>query len=235
VTTPTFEDFEHRARHAAQRLRQASALEAPELTEVLHLAKLGRVVTGVVGFAALTMLAGAVLALGSVAGGGAVIWIGAAVMIALIATTLAVCAHAGGHAWFVPLPAAILASVWLVSEASGDHAGGLWWLASSSAAFSAGAAVLGLGVLKARVVGSRLPVRSLVGATGTVVVPLAPVGIARVQGETWTAESLSGPLPVGAAVHVVRMEGLRLLVWSEAGVVPGIEALPDGASPRGEE
>ena len=65
----------------------------------------------------------------------------------------------------------------------------------------------------------------LVGASGTTLSPLTPSGIARVNNETWTAESLSGPLPSGAPVHVVRVDGLRLLVWSEAGAVPGHEAL----------
>ena len=61
---------------------------------------------------------------------------------------------------------------------------------------------------------------------------LAPVGIARVRGETWTAESISGPLPVGAPVHVVRAEGLRLLVWSEEGEVAGTGPLPTEGGDR---
>jgi membrane-bound ClpP family serine protease len=65
----------------------------------------------------------------------------------------------------------------------------------------------------------------LVGASGTALSPLTPTGMARVNHESWTAESLSGPLPAGAPVHVVRVDGLRLLVWSEAGAVPGDEAL----------
>ena len=55
--------------------------------------------------------------------------------------------------------------------------------------------------------------------------PLTPTGIARVNNETWTAQSLSGPLPAGAPVHVVKVEGLRLFVWSEAGDILGLEAL----------
>jgi membrane-bound ClpP family serine protease len=54
---------------------------------------------------------------------------------------------------------------------------------------------------------------------------LAPTGIARVKNETWTAQSVSGPLPAGAPVHVVKVEGVRLLVWSEAGNIPGPDAL----------
>ena len=54
---------------------------------------------------------------------------------------------------------------------------------------------------------------------------MTPTGIVRVNNETWTAQSLSGPLPAGAPVHVVKVEGLRLFVWSEAGDIPGPEAL----------
>ena len=54
---------------------------------------------------------------------------------------------------------------------------------------------------------------------------LSPTGIARVAGETWTAQSLSGSLPAGAPLHVAKVEGLKLLVWSEDGEVPGPEVL----------
>jgi membrane-bound ClpP family serine protease len=54
---------------------------------------------------------------------------------------------------------------------------------------------------------------------------LDPRGVVRVGGENWSADSLSGPLPAGSPVHVASIQGLRLQVWSEAGTVPGVEAL----------
>ena len=54
---------------------------------------------------------------------------------------------------------------------------------------------------------------------------LAPTGVVTVRGETWSAESLSGPLGPGLPVHVVGVEGVRLKVWSVHGVVPGAEIL----------
>jgi membrane-bound ClpP family serine protease len=63
------------------------------------------------------------------------------------------------------------------------------------------------------------------GADGITLGPLDPVGLAKVNNETWTAQSVSGPLPAGAPIHVVKVEGLRLLVWSEAGNVLGPDAL----------
>ncbi len=39
-------------------------------------------------------------------------------------------------------------------------------------------------------------------------------------GETWSAESVSGPLAAGAPVHVLTARGVRLEVWSEVGTIP---------------
>jgi membrane-bound ClpP family serine protease len=61
------------------------------------------------------------------------------------------------------------------------------------------------------------PVR---GATGIAVTALTPVGVVQVAGESWSAESVSGALPAGAPVHVLRVRGVRVEVWSEEGTVP---------------
>ncbi len=58
------------------------------------------------------------------------------------------------------------------------------------------------------------------GASGVALTDLTPQGVVQVRGETWSAESVSGPLPVGAAVHALTARGARLEVWSEAGAVP---------------
>jgi membrane-bound serine protease (ClpP class) len=52
-------------------------------------------------------------------------------------------------------------------------------------------------------------VDNLIGATGEVATPLAPVGQIRVLGELWEARS-SSELPTGTAVRVVAMDGLTL-------------------------
>jgi membrane-bound serine protease (ClpP class) len=49
----------------------------------------------------------------------------------------------------------------------------------------------------------------LIGATGEVTTPLAPVGQIRVLGELWEARS-SSELPSGATVRVVALDGLTL-------------------------
>lgn len=54
---------------------------------------------------------------------------------------------------------------------------------------------------------------TLIGKTGTVKSPLNPEGIVHVEGEEWTAVSATGvSLPVGTAVRVVGVQGLRLQV-----------------------
>jgi membrane-bound serine protease (ClpP class) len=52
---------------------------------------------------------------------------------------------------------------------------------------------------------------NLIGATGEVTTPLAPVGQIRVLGELWEARA-SSELPRGATVRVVAMHGLTLEV-----------------------
>lgn len=54
---------------------------------------------------------------------------------------------------------------------------------------------------------------TLIGKIGTVKSPLDPEGIVHLEGEEWTAISATGaPLPVGTAVRVVDVQGLRLQV-----------------------
>ena len=52
---------------------------------------------------------------------------------------------------------------------------------------------------------------TLVGATGQVVTPCAPLGQVRVQGELWRAHCAEGAA-VGEQVRIVALEGLTLLV-----------------------
>jgi membrane-bound ClpP family serine protease len=143
----------------------------------------------------------------------------------VLASSWLLSAHAGGHVWLVPVPALVLAVVWAVS-AAGHRGTTVWLLPATLAAI----AVAGVGAGGAALRQARrrpgVPVSpGPHGASGTAVTPLAPVGVVRVAGETWTARSLSGPLPAGAPVHVVRIDGVRLDVWSEAGCVPDHHSL----------
>ncbi len=67
--------------------------------------------------------------------------------------------------------------------------------------------------LRAQKTPIRMGQESLVGRSGVVRSPLSPVGTVQVAGELWTAVSEDGEnLPSGTRVHVVRVEGVRLVV-----------------------
>ena len=182
-------------------------------------------------------LVGVVVAVGalscaaaSVSAAGDLRWLTGGILLALLASTWLLCAHAGGHAWFVPVPALALAVVWAITV-SGRQGAVSWWLVAMSAAAAAVGVALAAGALQQA---WHLPAPSPgapQGGSGTAVTPLTPVGVVRVGGETWTARSLSGSLPPGVTVHVVRVDGVRLDVWSEAGTVPDHRSLDSGEEP----
>ena len=88
------------------------------------------------------------------------------------------------------------------------------WLLGGLAAFLA----LSLGALIWIIQQSRKrskgdEVSPLVGRTGRVTMELAPRGVVRIDGETWTAESQDGTVvPVGESVTVAHVDGLTLTV-----------------------
>ncbi len=177
--------------------------------------------------AALGLVVGAVVVV-SLLASGALPWLLGTILAVAVSGVVVLGLHAGGHGWFVPIPVLVLAGAWALTVSEGSWtsatASALAALAFSSAALAI-AFVLPAIAYRRATLAVRLGTEKLVGASGTTLSPLTPRGIARVNNETWTAQSLSGPLPSGAPVHVVRVDGLRLLVWSEAGAVPGHEAL----------
>ena len=202
--------------------RQPTAPVAPDLH---HLVLARRLLLGVAG-GALAILAAAVTLLSLFASGG-LPWLVGVVLAATVVAVVVAGFHAGGHGWFVPVPVLVLAVAWAVAVSAGGWASATAW-ALAAVAFASALAGLVLvvpAIAYRRQAGPPIGADALVGATGTVVTALTPKGVCRVNNETWTAESLSGSLPVGAPVHVARVDGLRLLVWSEVGTVPGTDAL----------
>jgi len=55
-------------------------------------------------------------------------------------------------------------------------------------------------------------VEAMVGMSGQVIEPLNPVGVVRVKGEYWKAESENGEVPAGMTVEVSSVKGLVLRV-----------------------
>ena len=52
----------------------------------------------------------------------------------------------------------------------------------------------------------------MVGETGEALAPLEPIGIVRVHGEIWKAESVSGNIERGQQVRVRSIKDLKLYV-----------------------
>jgi membrane-bound ClpP family serine protease len=219
VTSPAH-DVDHRARAAAAGLRQAVTIAPPELSDLVRASKVRKVGRVAFSVAVVVVLAAATFGLASVAASDSLRWVTATILIVLLASTWLLCAHAGGHAWFVPLPALALAVLWAVTV-SGHGSSAAWWLVAMSAAAAALGVVIGSTALRQQLRSTWLALPTIKGASGTAVTALTPVGVVRVLSETWTATSVSGALPAGAPVHVVRVDGVRLEVWSEAGTVPG--------------
>jgi membrane-bound serine protease (ClpP class) len=160
----------------------------------------------------------------------------ALVILVVVAVAVAVGVHTGPHGMVAAGALGVVASVAFVvgvialAPAGSRTAIGLGLLAAAGAV-SAAALVAGLAALPAlrRHQPDVAPSR-LWGAEGVVVTDLNPVGTVRVRGESWTAESLCGPLPAGTAVHVMEIEGLRLRVWSDAAQAEH-DPLGDGTTP----
>lgn len=221
--------LEERARAAAASLRRVADVPPPDLSRAWRFRWLFLLSAS----AALAVPVAAVI-LVAVLASSALPWVVGAVLGVALLGVVAAGVHAGGHGWFVPLPVLALAAAWAVAGSNRGWSAGLVW---ALAAITLLAALGGTGLVLPALAWRRMPGRAgmaegLQGSAGTAVTALAPVGVVRVRGESWTARSLSGPLPAGAEVRVVSLEGLRLLVWSEDGSVPGPEVLEPGEEER---
>jgi len=88
--------------------------------------------------------------------------------------------------------------------------------------------------LRALFAAKEQPVRTgreaLEGSSGKVLIALEPRGTVRARGETWTAEALAGtPIPAGATVRIVKVQGVKLLVEPETEMAPAASA---GGEPK---
>jgi membrane-bound ClpP family serine protease len=220
---PHLAALSRRASAAASALQQhTTGMAAPDLR---HVALARRIFSATV-LAGLALLVAVIIVVSAFAV-SALPWVVGVLLALATVGVIVVGIHAGGHGWFVPLPVLVLAGAWALTAAAGDWAAPAGWVLACLTLLGAlGGAVLVVPAIAYRhSFGSAQGTEALIGAEGVTLGPLSPNGVVRVKNETWTAESLSGPLPKGAPVHVVRVEGLRLLVWSEAGTIPGPDAL----------
>jgi membrane protein implicated in regulation of membrane protease activity len=224
-----FAALNKRASSAASALhQQTTALATPDLRSV---ALARRAVAGAA-CGGLAVLVVAIVVV-SVFAGGALPWVVGALLGLATVGVIGLGIHAGGHGWFVPLPVIVLAGAWALTAAAGTSATPAAWVLACLTLMGAlgGAALVAPAIAYRHSLPPPRGPEALVGADGVALSPLAPTGVVRVMSETWTAESLSGPLPAGAVVHVVKVEGLHLLVWSETGTVLG----PDALGPTSQE
>jgi membrane-bound serine protease (ClpP class) len=159
-------------------------------------------------------------------------WLIALVLLVVVVGAAVVGLHAGPHGMLGAGALGVASCVALLALfASNDLTAAAWVLFGGVVVCSIGALAAGVAGVKAlpalRSRRAHAGLGAVQGADGVAVTPLAPVGTVRVNGELWSAESLSGSLAAGSTVHVVGVEGLRLRVWSEAGVVIGAAGLGD--------
>jgi membrane-bound ClpP family serine protease len=145
----------------------------------------------------------------------------AVVVLVVVALAIAVGVHTGPHGLVAAGTLGIAASIGFVIGVialapTGTRTFVAWFLLAATAFISAGAVVAGAVALPAlRRRHTAIGAGGLYGADGVAVTELAPEGTVRVRGETWSAESVNGRVPVGAPVHVMEIDGLRLRVWSD--------------------
>ncbi len=208
-----------RSRIAADDPGGAVAVHPPDPGELAMVSRITRIALVVLAVATVAAIGAAVFALATVADPAVVRWGAGGILLVLLVATGVLCAHAGGHAWFVPLPALAVAVIWVLTTSARPAAAAWWLVALCAVACAAGVLVAG-GALRQRLRGTLVGLPELRGTSGVAVTTLAPAGIVRVAGENWSARSVSGPLPEGAPVHVLGVRGVRLDVWSELGNVP---------------
>ena len=227
----TSERSDRPAQIAAAELCRAAQMHPSGRTESVAITGVTRVGRLALTIAVVAVVGGVGFAVASVAAPTAVRWGTGAILLVLLAATWLLCAHAGGHAWFVPLPAFALVMIWAFTGSTGSPVDGWLLVALSGLACGVGVVVAST-ALRQQLRGELVVLPPVRGAPGIAVTELAPAGIVQVAGEAWSAESVSGWLPAGAPVHVLRVSGVRLEVWSEVGTVPDASAIDiEGARP----
>jgi membrane-bound serine protease (ClpP class) len=116
----------------------------------------------------------------------------------------------------------LLGSMMLIRTGSGDVGRISWSVIISAVAVTSlfFLFVIGMG-LKAQRLKVVTGVGALVDKVGVVTEELAPLGMVRVNGELWKAESLAGTIGTGEKIVVVRMEGFKLFV-EKASEIQGV-------------
>lgn len=152
-------------------------------------------------------------------------WIGAGVLLGLVAVASIVGFHIGHYAHMLATAAGVAAAGVLIGmAASGNTQPLVFVLLGADAVVTAGVGTIAWKGLKDPSLRAAHHVHTVIGKEGVAVGSLDPSGIVRVQGENWTASSLNGRVEDGERVQVIGIEGVRLSVWGERGVAEIIQA-----------
>jgi membrane-bound ClpP family serine protease len=129
----------------------------------------------------------------------------------------------------------LAAAGWLIAMVVAGHASALLWLLFGlDISLSIGTGTLAYrGFISPNALAPSAMSR-LVGTTGVAMTPLTPTGTVRVNGESWSAESLDGEISQGAQIQVTALRGIRLEVVSSltAELPPGFFELDPKQVPQ---
>src|SRR2546430_942882 len=103
-------------------LRRTGSVDGQELTPAPAVLKVWLFVA-----AGLAGLLATLVAVVSVVDRADIAWVTGVFLAGAVAVNVALCVHAGGHVWLVPVPAAALAAVWAVTVGSGNGSGAIAW------------------------------------------------------------------------------------------------------------
>lgn len=121
--------------------------------------------------------------------------------------------HTQLHGHVATVVLGTLAAAWLIAMVVAGHGSALLWtLFGVDISLSVGTGTLAYRGLAQQGTSSSSALPRLLGANGVALSELSPRGTVRVNGESWSAESISGPIPSGAEVHVTSVNGIRLEV-----------------------
>lgn len=147
----------------------------------------------------------------------------AVVLLVVVVVATGIGLHAGPHGLLasgavgVAGAAALLAAFLVAAPAEAGAAAVS--LAGAVAAVGAGSLTLAWRGLAGREPPAERESRPVLGTAGVAVTDLAPEGVVRIRGESWSAAAVSGPVPAGTPVRVADVDGLRLLVWADDGLL----------------
>ena len=146
-------------------------------------------------------------------------WAVAGVLLGLVLLASIVGFHTGPHSHVFAGVLGVVTAIWLlVMGLTGEAAPLLWVLLGADLVLSAGVGTAAYkGIRSERSLdSSSSPHTPLIGKIGVALSDLAPDGLVRVGGETWSATSLNGRRRNRAApVQVIGRPGVRLKVWGE--------------------